>query len=134
MRISDWSSECALPICEIHGLDHRREVEPPGIEPRDDRVEPTAALVPAKAAQILAAVEQYVVKPHEGGTRGEHPGRHLLAPEPLLARVEARRARPLSKPAAPRPALDEQFPAQRAGQPETRGDRTNGVSGKCPYV
>src|SRR3546814_16245509 len=32
---------------EIHGLDHRREVEPPGIEPRDDRVEPTAALVPA---------------------------------------------------------------------------------------
>src|SRR3546814_5300686 len=75
MRISDWSSECALPICEIHGLDHRREVEPPGIEPRDDRVEPTAALVPAKAAQILAAVEQYVVKPHEGGKCGEHPGR-----------------------------------------------------------
>src|SRR3546814_1769518 len=88
MRISDWSSECALPICEIHGLDHRREVEPPGIEPRDDRVEPTAALVPAKAAQILAAVEQYVVKPHEGGKRGEHPGRHLLAPEPLLERSE----------------------------------------------
>src|SRR3546814_8145711 len=116
MRISDWSSECALPICEIHGLDHRREVEPPGIEPRDDRVEPTAALVPAKAAQILAAVEQYVVKPHEGGKRGEHPGRHLLAPEPLLERVEARRARPIAKPAALRRALDEQFAVEQIGR------------------
>ena len=78
--------------------------------------------MPGQRAQILRAVKQDVVEPDEGGRFLQHLGRHHLAPEPLLQRIEARRAATLVQRAALRLALHEQLAIHRAGLGKGRGD------------
>src|ERR671913_148713 len=80
-----------LQLLEALRLDQLGQVESLGIEPRNELLEPLAALGPAHLAQVLLTVEQYVVQPNEGGISTEHLLADVLAAEPLLERVEARR-------------------------------------------
>src|SRR5258705_12115719 len=56
-----------------------------------DASDPQPPLLPGEVAQVLVAVEQYVVEPHERRSVGEHLLADVLAAEPLLERVEAGR-------------------------------------------
>ncbi len=77
---------------EIARLDHFAEVEMAGREPRHQRLEPRAAFAPGQGTPVLPLDQQRVVEPDESRRLGEHFLAHRLAPEPLLERVEARRA------------------------------------------
>ena len=77
---------------EILRLDQLGQIEMTGGQARHQGFQSRAARLPRLFAPILPLGQQHIIQAHEGGELLEHPGRHGLAPQPLLQRVEAGRA------------------------------------------
>src|SRR5204863_6186241 len=80
-----------LELLKALRLDQLRDVEPLRLEARRKGLEARPPLRPGEIAQVLAAVEQNIVEAHECRVLPEHLLADILAAEPLLECVEARR-------------------------------------------
>ena len=110
------------------GVDQRRQVEAVGVELADEALQPRAALGPGQRPQILGRRRTRCRRVgRRPDIRRASSGRHVLAAEPLLERVEAGR----------RAAMLVRRPGRRRA-PATRRRRTpaaakaSAISGKLP--
>src|SRR5437868_10832904 len=77
-----------------------------------------AALLPRQLTQVAFAAEQDIVQPDKCRVGDEHFGADLLAPEPLLQRVEARSRPPVDAGHTLVGAADKQLAVEDAGRAE----------------
>ena len=78
--------------------------------------------LPRQLAQVLVAVEQDVVEADEGRVGAEHLLADVLAPKPLLQRVEACRGAAMNVGDALVRSAHQQLAVEHAGRPKRRGD------------